>query len=163
MTRTYLATTLLSTAMAAVLLQANPGHAADRYVGYYYPKPVQIEVYRPRVRTLPNMDRKKRIGFVTTLANHSLALPYPPEYAIFAKGGRADKLILVSTKPNQLNTVFRVRALLATLTSVARTSAALNELGTADLLNFFDLVHMLGFRRVTVSDGESFTHQVDLK
>ena len=140
-----------------------PVQAADRHTGYYYPPPAKVEQYRARTRTVPNVNRKRRIGFVTAMVNHDLSRAYAPEYAVFAKGTGAEKLIIVSMRPNQLNTIYRVRALLATLTSVARTLPALRELGMEEHLTFFDLLKILGFKQITVSDGESFTHQVELR
>ncbi len=135
----------------------------DRYVGYYYPKPAAIEVYRARARTLPEADRRRRIGFVIGVVNQMRQRPYPPEYAVFAKGGKAHKLIIVSNRAGHLNTIYRVRALLATLTSVARTTPIFREYNVEDYFTFLDLVKMLGFELVTVSDGDTFTHQIVLE
>ncbi len=135
----------------------------DRYVGYYYPKPAAIEVYRARARTLPEADRRRRIGFVIGVVKQMRQRPYPPEYAVFAKGGKAHKLIIVSNRAGRLNTIYRVRALLATLTSVARTTPIFREYNVEDYFTFLDLVKMLGFELVTVSDGDTFTHQIVLE
>ena len=135
----------------------------DRYVGYYYPKPAAIEVYRARARTLPEADRRRRIGFVVGVVNQMRQRPYAPEYAFFAKGGKAHKLIIVSNRAGRLNTIYRVRALLATLTSVARTTPIFREYNVEDYFTFLDLAKMLGFELVTVSDGDTFTHQIVLE
>lgn len=164
--RQYTALMLRLLAMAGLiagLALPAPVHAANHHAGYYYPAPEKIEQYRARTRTIPNVDRKRRIGFVTAMVNQDLSRAYAPEYAMFAKGTSAEKLIIVSVRPNQLNTIYRVRALLAMLTSVARTLPALRELGIEEHLTFFDLLKMLGFKQIAVSDGESFTHQVKLR
>jgi hypothetical protein len=62
-----------------------------------------------------------------------------------------------------LNTVYRARALLATLTSVARTTPVFRSYGVEDLFTFFDLLKLMGFARVTVTDGDEFTHQVNIE
>ncbi len=136
---------------------------ADRYVGYYYPKPAAIETYKARAAVLPGANRKRRIAFIVAVVNERLQRPYPPTYSLFAKGGRAQKLIIVGNLPGRLNTIYRVRALLATMTSVARTLPIFRQHGVEDDFTFLDLMKMLGFESVTVSDGESFTHQIILR
>ncbi len=135
----------------------------DRYVGYYYPKPAAIEIYKARAAVLPGANRKRRIAFIVAVVNERLQRPYPPTYSLFPKGGRAHKLIIVSNLPGQLNTIYRVRALLATMTSVARTLPIFRQHSVEDDFTFLDLAMMLGFESVTVSDGESFTHQIILQ
>jgi hypothetical protein len=137
--------------------------AADRHAGYYYPAPKKIENYKARARILTKANRAARLEFVNKIAVESLKKPYPPQYAIFAKGLNAEKMIIISNVKGQLDTVYRVRALLATMTAVARKSPMFKEFKVETILTFFDLGKMLGFRQITVSDGESFTHQVFLK
>ncbi len=135
----------------------------DRYVGYYYPKPAAIETYKARAAVLPGANRKGRIAFIVAVVNEQLKRPYPLPYSLFPKGGRAHKLIIVSNLPGRLNTIYRVRALLATMTSVARTLTIFRKHSVEDDFTFLDLMKMLGFESVTVSDGESFTHQIILR
>jgi hypothetical protein len=135
----------------------------DRYVGYYYPKPAAIETYKARAAVLLGANRKWRISFIVAVVNERLRRPYPPTYSLFPKGGRAHKLIIVSNLPGQLNTIYRVRALLATMTSVARSLPIFREHSVENDFTFLDLMKMLGFESVTVSDGESFTHQIILE
>lgn len=136
------------------------GAVEDRYVGYYYPKPTSIHFYKARSRPLPEMNRARRIGFVVSIMNIDLARPYPPVHAVFVKGDEADKLIIVANRPGYLNTVYRVRALLAMMTSIAREMPLLREYRVEDWFTFLDLAKLLGFKSVTVSDGDAFTHQV---
>ena len=136
---------------------------SDRHAGYYYPKPASVEVYRSRARTLSETNRRQRIGFITGMVNGMLNRSYPPVAAIFAKGTQAQKLIIVSNQAGQLDTVYRVRALLATLTSSARATPIFREYKVEDTFNFFDMAKMLGFELITVSDGDTFTHQVVIK
>jgi phosphosulfolactate synthase (CoM biosynthesis protein A) len=49
------------------------------------------------------------------------------------------------------------------LTSVTRTTPFIVDLGLADFLTFFDSAKLLGFEQITISDGDSFSHQVILK
>ena len=153
----------ITVVIALAFAPAVANEKTDRHVGYYYPKPASVEVYRSRARTLPEANRRQRIGFVTGVVNGMLNRSYPPVAAFFAKGRQAQKLIIVSNRPGRLDTVYRVRALLATLTSSARATPIFREYKVEDTFNFFDMVKMLGFELITVSDGDTFTHQVVIK
>jgi len=144
----------------ALLLAAFDTNAEDRHAGYYYPPPESIETYQARARTLPGMTVKKRVAFVTAMSQQLIERPYPPPVAIFVKGEDKEKLIIVANTPGRLATIYRVRAYLATLTSSARLTPIFRELGMEETLTFFDLLKMIGFERITVSDGAAFTHQV---
>ena len=135
----------------------------DRHAGYYYPEPKKIKTYRARANILPGANRERRIAFITELMANALKRPYPPQYAMFSKGLQAQKLIIVSNYAGQLDTIYRVRAMLANLTSMARTLPIFLGFSVEDKLNFFDLGKMLGFKRITISDGDKFAHQVILK
>jgi len=137
-----------------------PASAKERHSGYYYPEPKQIEIYKTRALILPGSNKVRRIGFVTALTQVELGRPYPPITAIFAKGAESQKLIIVANQPGRLDTIFRIRAYLATLTATARTTPIFRQTGVETILTFFDLVRMLGFEQVTISDGDTFTHQV---
>ena len=145
---------------AMLLLSAAPATAQDRHEGYYYPPPQSAETYTARVTTLPDSGRARRIGFVTVLTQQLLAARYAPTYAIFAKGAEAEKLIIVGLADGQLNSLYRARALFATLTAVARLTQFFRDNTLADEATFFDLLKLLGFSQVTITDGASFAHQV---
>lgn len=155
------------TACVAVLVSAPDASAQirkpDRHAGYYYPRPAKIESYKPRVRILPGATRRRRLGFIVGLTTELLSRPFAPEYALFVKGGNFEKLIIVANREGRLDVIYRVRALLATLTSVARATPVFQDRDPSERLTFFDLAFMLGFRQITVSDGERFSHQVLLK
>ena len=142
---------------------AMPASAADRHAGYYYPEPATSETYKARTLTLGEADRKMRIAFVVTLTNQMLNRPYPPGFAVFVKGAEAEKLIIVALRDDYLDTLYRARALFAMLTSVARASRFVTEHGLQDFVTFFDLAKLLGFARITISDGDGFAHQVILE
>ena len=72
-------------------------------------------------------------------------------------------LIIVAVRGNSYDTLFRMRGLLATLTAVARATPLFREAAVQEFLTFFDLCKMLGFERITVSDGRSFAHRIVLE
>jgi len=135
----------------------------DRHTGYYYPAPATSEIYEARVPVLPGSDRKRRIGFVTVMTNEMLKNPYPPQFAIFAKGTEAEKLIITGLNANSYDTLFRARGLFAILTAVARGTPFFQEQPEADRFTFFDLAKLLGFSQITYTDGASFAHQIELR
>jgi hypothetical protein len=131
--------------------------AVDRHEGYYYPETASQETYVARAVTLPQATR---IGFVTGMTAQQLKAPFPPQFAIFAKGDEAQKLIIVALNDTAIGTVYRARALLAQLTAQVRTTQFFQELGVADFFTFFDMAKIMGFEQITISDGDRFSHQV---
>jgi hypothetical protein len=154
----------LAMLMAAV---AGPAPAAaqpaDRHEGYYYPTVTSRETYVSRARVLDDSDRARRLGFVSGLTQQLADQAYAPSYAVFAKGGAADRLIIVSYGEGQLDTLYRARALFASLTALARLTPLFRELQVEEIFTFFDLCKLLGFVTITVSDGDKFAHQITLK
>ena len=147
--------------VTAFLLTGIAAGAADRHAGYYYPKPDSQETYAARASQLPEASRRSRIAFVTHVMNEMIRNnPYPPQYAMFSKGAEAEKMIIVGLYGDSFNTRYRMRALLAMLTAVARATPLFKEERVEDYFTFLDLCKMLGFRQLTVSDGRKFAHQI---
>lgn len=144
------------------LFTAGACYADDRHAGYYYPEPLSTEVYRSEVPGIPGANRERRIGFIVTIITAMFEKPYPPRVAIFAKGEEAEKLLIIALENGVLDTIYRARAFLAALTSLARGTPIFKQVGPAEL-NFFDLLKMLGFRQLTISDGVAFSHQVKVE
>lgn len=139
-----------------------PAGAQDRHAGYYYPEPGSREVYVAAGPADPRADRRTRVAFVTGLTQEMLANPYAPQVAVFAKGAAAEKLIVVALGDGTLDTLYRMRGLLAIMTASARLTPLFQETAAPEELNFLDLLKLLGFELVTVSDGDSFAHQIVL-
>ena len=79
---------------------------------------------------------------------------------MFAKGTEAEKLIIVALVDGRIDTIYRARAVLANMTAAARMLPAFQEMGVQDWFTFLDLAHMLGFKKITISDGRDFAHQL---
>ena len=146
---------------AAATPATPPGE--DRYVGYYYPKPTSTEVFESQMQTIATMDRTQRIQFVTIVSQGTIQSAYRVPYAVFAKGDKGDKMIIVGMQAGELNTVYRMRSLLANMTTMSRLSPFFQEKTVAEDATFFDLLKLLGFHSVTITDGEKTTHQVTIK
>ncbi len=137
-------------------------HAQDRHAGYYYPPLSSEEAYRARTPVMNDASRETRIGFIVAQTNSQRERNYAPRYAIFAKGDKAEKLIIIGLDEGSFATLYRARAVLAQLTASARGSALFRNLAVEDLFTFFDLAKMLGFTQVTISDGKSYAHRIAL-
>ena len=163
----------LALAAAPVLAQpAKPAPAAakqampagdDKYVGYYYPKPATIENYTSPMQMIPGAERLQRVQFVTVVSQGTIQSAYRVPYSVFVKGDKAEKLIIVGLQPGELNSIYRVRAILANMTTMSRLSPFFQERTVAEDANFYDLLKMLGFTQLTATDGEKFAYQVNVK
>ncbi len=159
--RTTTRALLLGGAMCA--LAGSPASADDRHSGYYYPEPASSETYVSRTQTLPDGNRRKRVLYITQLTNSMMDNPYPPQLAIFPKGERAEKLIITSLYDGAFGTVYRMRGLLALLTARSRTTEFFREFKVEEVFTFLDLLKLLGFEQLTVTDGDAFAHQILIK
>ncbi len=137
--------------------------AQDRHAGYYYPPVTSQETYPARAPVLPDSDRLRRIGFIVGLTRQQLARDYAPEIAIFAKGAEAEKIIIVALNNDAIATLYQARGLLAQLTAVARSTPIFIENRVEDTYTFLDLLRLLGFRQLTISDGHSYAHQIKIE
>jgi len=147
--------------LAAPALAQDP--PPDRHAGYYYPVPTSTETYESRMQSLAEMDRAHRIQFATAVSQGTLQSSYRVPYAVFAKGGEADRLIVVGLQPGEMSTIFRIRAVLANMTTQARLSPFFQERTIVEDATFFDLLKMMGFRQITVTDGDKLAHQVTIR
>lgn len=149
--------------VSAPAKQAATPAGEDRYVGYYYPKPTSTEEYKSPIDTIAGTDRAQRVQFVTVVSQGTIQSAYRVPYAVFVKGEKADKMIIVGLQPGELGTVYRMRAVLANMTTMSRLSPFFQERTVAEDANFFDLLKMLGFQQITITDGDKVSHQVNIK
>ena len=150
----------IAAVLGALVSLAGPAFADDRHAGYYYPQPQSTEVYYPRATPLPEANRDRRLGFVTGITTAQLRAPYPPTHVLYAKGAESEKLVIVALQDGYIDTIYRARALLAAMTAQARATPIFTELEVESTYTFFDLAVLLGFKQITISDGQSFAHQV---
>jgi len=140
-----------------------PDAATDRHAGDYTQNRIAFISIRHGPAPLPDMNRQRRIAFVISISTDALSKLYAPAYFFFAKGGDAEKLIIVNNQTGRLDAVYRARALLATMTSIARTMPILREHQVRDWFTFLRSGEMMGFEKVALSDGNAFAHQVIVK
>lgn len=135
----------------------------DRYIGYYYPKPGTVENYGSTMQTIAGAERAQRVQFATVVSQGTIQSAYRVPYAVFVKGEKAEKMIIVGLQPGEMGTIYRARAILANMTTMSRLSPFFQERTVAEDANFFDLLKLLGFKQLTITDGDKFTHQVNIK
>jgi hypothetical protein len=145
------------------LLLSGAAAAEDRHEGYYYPDVQTRETYVARAQTLPSADRSARLEFVTQLTISQSNTPYPPQYAIFAKGSDAQKLIITALDGDVFETLYRARGVMAQMSAYARTTEFFQEHGVDDIFTFYDLLKLLGFTQLTITDGENWAHQITIE
>ena len=108
------------------------------------------------------MTKRARVGFIIGLTKQQLDRAYAPPYHIFAKGFDAQKMIVVASDDGRYDTLNRLRALRASLTSLARMSPLFEQSQQPENLNFFDLARLAGFTQLTISDGDKLAHRINL-
>lgn len=82
---------------------------------------------------------------------------------MFAKGKEATNLIVVALDDEVFRTLFRARAVLAGLTTDARSMDLIRTSPVADRATWFDLLKVLGFDDIVISDGATWSHLVALR
>lgn len=146
--------------LALAVIAAAATAAADSREGYYYPPVGSEEVFARELSGVPQAGRAIRIGFVTQITKAQLAAPESPRFVIFAKGSEADEMIIVALDDQVFKTLYRARAVLAQLTANARATEFFVKNRIADKATWFDLVKLLGFKALVISDGTSWSHRV---
>jgi len=137
--------------------------APDRYIGYYYPAPSSEEDYGPRVQTVPSASSRTRVAFITGLAQETLHNQYAPPFLIFTKGAENRHVIITGLDDEGFSTLFRMRAWLAGLTAMARSTSIFSEIGArTEDMTFLDLLKLLGFKDLIITDGKTLTHRITL-
>jgi hypothetical protein len=143
-----------------VSFSQQPAEEESTHEGYYYPKPQTLEHYVSRTITLAESDKVRRQAFIIGMTKQLLDGKYAPSFAIFAKGGQSEKLIVVGMVVGLLNKFYRAGALLAVLTAVARATPFFQQNTQPEESTFFDFMKLLGFHQITITDGRAFAHQV---
>lgn len=154
---------LMLLAALTASVQSFVAAADDRHEEYYYPTVTSRETYPARAITLPDSDRARRIGFIVGLTRQQLAQDYPPEVAIFTKGAEAEKMIIVALNRSAISSLYQARGMLAQMTAVARSTEVFIENRVEDSYTFLDLLKLLGYEQLTVSDGHSYAHQIRIE
>lgn len=148
----------LAFALSSVLV-----HASEKE-GYYYPPVNSQEVFnRNLTDEPPTTNRAIRIAFITEITKAQMEAPETPRFSIFAKGLDAEHMIIVALDDQVFRTLYRARAVLAQLTSNARGTEFFIKSGIADKATWFDLAKLLGFEDIVITDGDLWSHRIELE
>jgi hypothetical protein len=153
-----LAALLLSAALAAA-----PVFAADDEEGYYYPPVGSSEVFDRTLADIPAAEPGVRVAFVTQVTRQQFEQAYAPRFAMLVKGAAKDELIIVALDDTIFSTLFRARAVMAQLSASARTTAFFAENDLSGVATFYDMLKLMGFRTLTLSDGARWSHRVEFR
>lgn len=147
-------------ALSATLL-ATATLAEERYVGYYYPDITSEETFDRVVRNGQAAGKAVRIDFINVITTAQLDSPESPRFVFFAKGSDSKTLILTALDDEVFSTLYRARAILAQLTVSVRRGNFFREEELEYVATFFDLLQLMQFDELLITDGETWTHRVD--
>ena len=136
---------------------------SDRHVGYYYPEPQVHEKFDSSMITAPIASSRSRAAFAVGIALMQNKRNFAPTYHLFVKGARKEKLIIVATETNRYATHYQLRALLAAMTSEARSTPLFNKLPEPEKRTFLDFCKFMGFTRLTISNGKDLALQFTIQ
>jgi len=134
--------------------------AADRREGYYYPPITSEEVFDRTIGTAPPAAGAVRTAFLTEINKGQRASRNKPRIAIFGKGGETQHMIIVALDDDIFSTLFRARAVMAQMSSQARTTPFFQKNRLQFAATWFDLAKLLGFKDIVLTDGKSWAHKV---
>lgn len=148
---------------AALALGIGVAAEAQERAEYYYPPITSSEVFDRTLAATPKADRAVRVAFVTQVTRQQLTAPHPPRYAIFAKGARATELAIVALDDGIFSTIYRARAVMAQLSAPARTTDFFVQQQLSDVATFYDMLKIMGFEELVLSDGRNWSHRVEFR
>lgn len=137
--------------------------AQDRYAGYYYPEISTEETFDRVARASQGASKAVRVDFVNVLTTAQLEAPESPRFVFFAKGESSSTLILIGLDDEIFSTLYRARALMAQLTVSVRRGGFFRQEELQYVATFYDLLQMMQFDELVISDGDSWAHRVNFK
>jgi hypothetical protein len=146
--------------LIAIALGA-PLAAQDRYVGYYYPEITSSEDFDRVIRATQGAGKAVRVDFVNVLTTAQLDAPESPRFVFFAKGADAGPLIMTALDDDIFSTIYRARAILAQLTVSVRKGGFFRQEDLQYVATFYDLLQLMQFDELVITDGETWAHRVN--
>lgn len=145
---------------AALCMTALTAAAQERYEGYYYPEVTSQEQFSRVIRQGPQSSKSVRVEFVTNLTAAQLNAPESPRFVFFAKGADAKHLNIIALDDDIFSTIYRARAVMAQMTSNMRNNDFFRAQGLEHVATFYDLLQIMEFDTLVISDGETWSHEV---
>ncbi|GGD11309.1 hypothetical protein [Aquisalinus flavus] len=130
--------------------------------GVYYPKVSSVETPDIRFGRMAGFGPQERQFFVDQV---NLAASTPGRtFPIVAQAvGENNETLVFTYLGDGSMTPYLSRGILARLTSITRAAPAIAEMGLSSEFDVYNMAAVLGFARVTVTDGRHFAHQADLR
>lgn len=141
----------------------NSSNASETHAGYYYPEPQTYELYVSPLPVLKDVTKLSRVGLLVGLNEKQYRRAFAPGYHMYGKGEYSEKLIIVAVEMDRYQTLYQLRALLASMSSMARTSPLFAQTGSVENLNFLDLLKVAGFSQLTLTNGIDLSHRISIK
>ena len=154
---------VIATPVGAQNSSVEDEEAVSRHEGYYYPPLTGTEVYPARADELSDNNKTRRLGFIVGVTKGQMARDYPPPYAMYAKGAEAEKMIVVALNDGFIGNIYQARALLAQMTAVARDMPLFVDNAVEDYYTFLDLLKLMGFTELTITNGSDFSYQYEIE
>ncbi len=148
-------------ALLTALLLTTAVAAEDRYVGYYYPEITSEETFDRVVRASQGAGKAVRVDFINIITTAQLEAPESPRFVFFAKGEDAATLILTALDDEVFSTLYRARAIMAQLTVSVRKGGFFREEELEYVATFYDLLQLMGFDELIITDGQDWAHRVN--
>jgi hypothetical protein len=79
-----------------------------------------------------------------------------------AVGEERKTLLLMNVEAEEFLTPYIARAMLARMTSLVRFLPAISEMGLSAEFDIYNMGAVLGFDRIVITDGRSFSHEAVL-
>lgn len=147
-------------AVLCALVFAGAVAAQDRHAGYYYPEVTSEEMFDRVVRVSQGAGKPVRIDFVNVLTTAQLDAAESPRFVFFAKGETSNTLILIALDDEVFSTLYRARAIMAQMTVAVRQGGFFQQEELQYVATFYDLLQLMQFDELVISDGHSWTHKV---
>lgn len=150
-------------AIAAIFSSTTLATADQDLVGYYYPEVTSEEAFDRVIRSSGASSKAVRVDFVNRITSSQLKSPESPRFVFFAKGDDASTLILTALDDDVFSTIYRARAIMAQLTVSVRQNGFFQQQELQYLATFYDLLQLMQFDELMITDGETWTHRVTFK
>lgn len=127
-----------------------------------YPTFTSEEDYISPLDPLHDRDAGTRERFVASLTEQQVSRGYPPQAALVLAGIDSEELVVMSLHRSALATPFQARAYLTQLAPSLRNLPMVADSGAARKAGTLDILKLFGFRRVVVSDGDSYSMLINV-
>lgn len=153
--------TRLTFAFIALFWTTTAALSDDRLVGYYYPEITSEETFDRVIRNGGESSKAVRVDFINRVTLAQLKSDESPRFVFFAKGDDSTTLILTALDDDVFSTIYRARSLMAQLTVSVRQSGFFKQEELQYVATFYDLLQLLQFNELVITDGETWTHRVN--